>query len=63
MRRKQPKRCSKLYTKSAACFSTSKLDVKNKEDILYSRIISHKNVIKVEMSAVSGGRCRVSANR
>jgi len=34
MRRKQPKRCSKLYTKSAACFSTYKLDVNNKEDTL-----------------------------
>jgi hypothetical protein len=31
---KQPKGCSNIYTKSAACYSTSKLDIKDTEDIL-----------------------------
>jgi hypothetical protein len=44
MPRKQHKRCSKVYTKSATAFSTGKLDLQIKEGILYSSAISHKNV-------------------
>lgn len=47
MRRKQQKRCSNVYTKSATCFSTYKLDLKNREGTLYYSVMSHKNVTKV----------------
>jgi len=47
MRRKQQKRCSNVYTKSATCFSTYKLDLKNREGTLYYSVMSYKNVTKV----------------
>ena len=48
MRRKQQKRCSKVYTKSAACFSTYKLDLRNTEVILYSSAMFHDRVPKIK---------------
>ena len=76
MRRKQQKRCSNVYTKSATCFSTYKLDLKNREGTLYSSVMSHKNVTKVvwyilvqvsslnnTMSMVSGVSVQISRFR
>jgi hypothetical protein len=59
---KQQKGCSNVYTKSATAFSTGKLDLHIKEDILYHRVVSHKKVGKGVMSAVSAFGVQVPAS-